>query len=151
MMEQLGITKLRPGRNGAANATNNPANYDPAKANPFPDYPELLTLKNGQKVTTAERWWKQRRPEIVADFEREVIGRVPKDVPTVTWTTTTQATDRVGREIVRPDREVANRTVESATPGPRVERRERHEMRVGECEGDEFSSPGGHGGHGASG
>src|SRR6476646_1896324 len=30
-------------------------------------------------------WWKQRRPEIVEDFEREVIGRVPKDVPKVTW------------------------------------------------------------------
>lgn len=33
-MEQLGITKLRPGRNGNPNATNNPANYDLAKANP---------------------------------------------------------------------------------------------------------------------
>src|SRR5688572_5367357 len=63
MMEQLGITKLRPGRNGNANATNNPANYDPAKANPFPDWPDALTLKNGQKVSSAEMWWKQRRPE----------------------------------------------------------------------------------------
>ena len=58
----------------------------PAKANPFPDLPDPLTLKNGQKVTTAEMWWKQRRPEIVEDFEREVIGRVPKNVPEVTWT-----------------------------------------------------------------
>ena len=30
-------------------------------------------------------WWKQRRPEIVEDFEREVFGRVPKNVPKVTW------------------------------------------------------------------
>ena len=30
-------------------------------------------------------WWKQRRPEIVEDFEREVLGRVPKNVPKVTW------------------------------------------------------------------
>ena len=95
MMEQLGITKLRPGRNGNANATNNPANYDPDKANPFPDWPGVLTLKNGQKVTTPEVWWKQRRPEIVEDFEREVIGRVPRDVPKVNWTIATQATDRV--------------------------------------------------------
>ena len=95
MMEQLGITKLRPGPNGNANATNNPANYDPAKANPYPDLPEVLTLKTGQKVTSAEMWWKQRRPEIVEDFEREVTGRVPKDVPKVTWTIATQATDRV--------------------------------------------------------
>jgi len=95
MMEQLGIKRLRPGPNGNANATNNAANYDPAKANPYPDLPEVFTLKNGQKVTSAEMWWKQRRPEIVEDFEREVIGRVPKVVPKVAWTITTQATDRV--------------------------------------------------------
>jgi hypothetical protein len=99
MMEQLGITKLRPGPNGSANATNNAANYDQAKANPYPDLPDVLTLKNGKKVTTAEMWWKQRRPEIVEDFEREVIGRVPKDVPKVTWTITTQAVDRVVGEM----------------------------------------------------
>src|SRR5436190_6208841 len=51
MKEQLGIKKLRPGPNGRTGATNS-ANYDPAKANPFPDLPEVLTLKNGQKVTT---------------------------------------------------------------------------------------------------
>jgi hypothetical protein len=85
MMEQLGITKLRPSPSGQPNATNS-ANYDQAKANPFPNLPDPLTLKNGQKVTTPEMWWKQRRPEIVEDFEREVIGRVPKDVPKVTWT-----------------------------------------------------------------
>jgi len=80
MMEQLGITRLRPGPSGTANATN-AANYDPAKANPFPDLPDPLVTKNGRKVTTAEQWWKVRRPEIVEDFEREVFGRVPKNVP----------------------------------------------------------------------
>lgn len=94
MMEQLGIKRLRPGPSGNVNATN-AANYDPAKANPFPDLPDPLTLKNGTKVTTADQWWKLRRPEIVEDFEREVIGRVPKNVPKVTWTIATQATDRV--------------------------------------------------------
>ena len=94
MMEQLGITRLRPGPSGNASATN-AANYDPAKANPFPDLPDPLVTKNGQKVTTAEQWWKVRRPEIVEDFEREVFGRVPKNVPQVTWTVVTQATDRV--------------------------------------------------------
>src|SRR5258708_12322208 len=94
MMEQLGTTRLRPGRSGNASATN-AANYDPAKANPFPDLPDPLVMKNGQKVATAEQWWKVRRPEIVEDFEREVFGRVPKNVPKVTWTVVTQATDRV--------------------------------------------------------
>ena len=88
MMQQLGITSLRPGPSGRAGATNE-ANYDPAKANPFPVLPDPLILKNGRKVTTSEMWWRQRRPEIVEDFEREVIGRVPKTVPKVTWTTVT--------------------------------------------------------------
>jgi len=87
MKDQLGIRTLRPGPNGRAPAgAPNAANYDPAKANPYPDLPDALTLKNGRKVTSAGMWWKQRRPEIVEDFEREVVGRVPKSVPKVTWT-----------------------------------------------------------------
>ena len=38
MMQQLGIARLRPGPSGRTGATNS-ANYDPAKANPFPDVP----------------------------------------------------------------------------------------------------------------
>jgi len=86
MLRQLGITKLRPGRDGSPNASGpNAANYDQAKANPYPDYPDALVLKNGEKVTSPHAWWHQRRPEIVADFEREVVGRVPADVPALTW------------------------------------------------------------------
>ena len=84
MMKQLGITALRPGPSGDDKAPNH-ANYDEALANPYPDLPDVLTLKNGTKVTTPEMWWKQRRPEIKEDFEREVYGRVPKNVPKLTW------------------------------------------------------------------
>ena len=84
MMEQLGIKKLRPGPSGNETAAN-PANYDEALANPYPNLPEVLVLKNGRKVTSADMWWKQRRPEIVEEFDREVVGRVPKNVPKVTW------------------------------------------------------------------
>ena len=84
MMAQLGITALRPGPSGNESAPNH-ANYDEALANPFPNLPELLILKNGRKVTTAAAWTKQRRPEIVEEFDREVLGRVPKQVPKVTW------------------------------------------------------------------
>lgn len=92
MKQQLGITRLRPGPSGQRGATN-AANYDPAQANPFPDLPDPLTLKNGQKVTTPETWWQQRRPEIVEDFEREVVGRVPREVPKVTWSVVSNVTD----------------------------------------------------------
>ena len=86
MVAQLGITELRPGRNGNPTSGDpNMANYDQAKANPFPDYPDPLLLRDGRKVTTPEMWWQLRRPEIVEDFEREVVGRVPGLVPAVTW------------------------------------------------------------------
>ena len=84
MMAQLGIKRLRPGPSGNESAPNH-ANYDEAAANPFPDLPDPLTLKNGRPVTNGETWWRERRPEIVEDFEREVLGRVPRGVPRVTW------------------------------------------------------------------
>src|SRR6266508_4854452 len=67
MMAQLGIRRLRPGPSGNESAPNH-ANYDEATANPFPDLPDVLKLKNGKKVSSADMWWKQRRPEIVEDF-----------------------------------------------------------------------------------
>ena len=91
MKQQLGITKLRPGFSGNESAPNH-ANYDESVANPCPQLPDILTLNNGKKVTTADEWWKQRRPEIVEGFEKEVYGRLPKNIPKVTWTV--KITDR---------------------------------------------------------
>ncbi len=85
MMDQLGIKTIRPGRNGSNTNSPNYANYDEAKANPFPNLPDPLVLKNGDKVTTTEMWWQQRRPEIVEDFDREIYGRVPANTPKVNW------------------------------------------------------------------
>ena len=87
MMDQLGIKALRPGPSGNEAAPNH-ANYDESKANPYPNLPDPLTLNNGKRVTTPAMWWNRRRPEIVEDFEREVVGRVPKRVPAVTWEVT---------------------------------------------------------------
>jgi hypothetical protein len=95
-MELLNIKQLRPGANGRDKNAPNAANYDEAKANPHPKLPDPLTLKNGKKVTTAEMWWKQRRPEIVEDFDREIYGRVPKDTPKVKWEVTAKNEEKVG-------------------------------------------------------
>ena len=84
MLDQLGITKLRPGRDSNPNSPN-AANYDQAKANPYPKLPEVLETKDGKKVTTPEQWRKERRPEIVELLEREVYGRIPENVPKVQW------------------------------------------------------------------
>ncbi len=85
MMELLGIKSLRPGANPNNPSATNAVNYDEAKANLYPKLPDPLVLKNGDRVTGAEMWWNKRRPEIVEDFNREVYGRVPKNVPAVKW------------------------------------------------------------------
>src|SRR5215470_2526657 len=97
MLEQLKITSLRPGANPNDPKAPNAVNYDESKANPYPKLPDPLALKNGKKVTSAKMWWQQRRPEIVEDFDREVYGRVPKNVPKVNWEVTNTVKDKVGQ------------------------------------------------------
>lgn len=83
MMDQLGVKAIRPGPD-----PNNQSTFDEATANPYKDsMPDVLRMKDGTKVTHA-RQWPKRRAEIVEDFEREVYGRIPKDVPKVTWEVT---------------------------------------------------------------
>ena len=94
MKDQLGIKALRPGPSGTDTAPNH-ANYDESTANPYPNLPSVLTLKNGKPVNTAAAW-EQRRQEIIEDFDREVLGRVPTNVPRVTWTVTRTADVTVG-------------------------------------------------------
>jgi lysophospholipase L1-like esterase len=121
MMRQLGITKLRPGYDGWAKAGEpNAANYDPAKANPCPDWPDVLTLKDGRKVTTPQMWWQERRPEIALDFEREVYGRVPKDVPKVAWRVAETVNTTLGGQPVVA-RRVIGRVDNSAHPAITVD------------------------------
>jgi hypothetical protein len=96
MMEALGIKTLREGANGMNRNAPNAANYDESKANPYPNLPDPLTLNNRGKVTTPEQWWHKRRPEIVEEFDREVYGRVPKEVPKVTWEVTETTEAKVG-------------------------------------------------------
>src|SRR5438105_2740075 len=83
MLDQLGIKRMRKGRDGKAKDTS-----DEATAHPYQDsMPDVLTFKDGTRVTTADQWPK-RRAEIAEDFEREVYGRVPKNVPKVKWEVT---------------------------------------------------------------
>lgn len=99
MMQQLGIKALRPGPNGNESAPNH-ANYAESAANPCPQLPDALTTKAGKKVSTADMWWKQRRPELTEDFEREVYGRLPKNIPAVSWTVKITDREFVGRTPV---------------------------------------------------
>ncbi len=84
ILDLLHIDSLRNGPSGNPNAPN-AANSDESKANPYPDLPDPLILNNGKKVTSAETWWRKRRPEIKEYFDREIYGRIPQPVPKVRW------------------------------------------------------------------
>ncbi|HEY4306365.1 MAG TPA: hypothetical protein VGM82_17960 [Gemmatimonadaceae bacterium] len=118
MMSQLGIRALRPGPSGNEQDANH-ANYDEAKANPFPDLPPILTLKNGREVTTAAQWT-ARRAELIEDFEREVFGRIPRRVPSVSWAVAATDTGTLGgRKVI--GRQLVGHVDNSAYPAINVD------------------------------
>ncbi|HUY90889.1 MAG TPA: hypothetical protein VMV10_19290 [Pirellulales bacterium] len=119
MLQQLGITELRPGPSGNPSAPN-AANYDESLANPYPKLPDALTLNCGERVTTAETWRNERRPEIVEEFEREVYGRVPKNVPAVTWKVLETRETTVG-EIPVVEKQLQGHVDNSACPSIEVD------------------------------
>ncbi len=106
LMDLLHITSIRPGRNGTPGQPNY-ANYDESTANPYPTLPDPLKMKDGRPVTSAAMWWKERRPEIVADMDSEVYGKVPMVTPKVTWEVTSVT-----------NRTLTNGTGENATVFP---------------------------------
>src|SRR5262245_23184581 len=87
MLDQLKIpaSMMRPGRDGWNPKAPNYQNTDEAKANPWPHLPQMMITKSRQPVTTPDLWWNVRRPELVEYFDAEVYGRVPPNVPKVTW------------------------------------------------------------------
>lgn len=84
MRMQLELTvPNRPGPSGNPQAPN-AANSDESKVNVY-QLPDPLVFNNGKPVKTPKDWWEKRRPEIVEDFDREIYGRVPTNVPVVNW------------------------------------------------------------------
>jgi hypothetical protein len=53
-----------------------PVNYDESKTGNY-TLPDVLTLRNGQKVTDAATWTEKRRPELIALYESEQFGKAP--------------------------------------------------------------------------
>ncbi|MGB6452275.1 MAG: hypothetical protein WBE92_16110 [Steroidobacteraceae bacterium] len=119
MMDQLGIRQLRPGASGDESAPDH-ANYDESKANPWPNWPDPLVLNDGHPVTSAGMWRRLRRPQIVEAFEQEVYGRVPANVPRVTWSVTASEAERIGRVPVTASR-VVGHVDNSADPAVTVD------------------------------
>jgi hypothetical protein len=119
MMDQLGIKSIRRGFD-ADQSSPYAANYDESKANPYPEIPELMKTNSGKKVKTAKQWYEVRRPEIIEDFEREVYGRLPENIPSVTWTITAQEIETVGMMRVKA-KQLVGHVDNSACPSINVD------------------------------
>jgi len=96
MMDLVGIKELRPAASHTDPNSPHFANYDESKANIYPSPPDPLVLNDGKRVSSARIWWNVRRPQIVELFDREILGRVPSHLPTVSWTVTSTAHETIG-------------------------------------------------------
>lgn len=85
-LDLLHITRLRPPRDATHPARPDYANYDEAVATKLSTpLPDPLTMADRTKVTTRAAWLTKRKPELMALFERDVIGKRPAHLPTVRW------------------------------------------------------------------
>ncbi len=84
-----------------AKATGHVSNYSEDKVSAY-TLPDPLVLASGKKVTTAEMWVKERRPEILKFYRTEIYGAVPDNAPKVTWEVTEiDDTARKGTAVTR--------------------------------------------------
>ena len=119
MMDQLGIKSIRRGFDSDQSSPY-AANYDESKANPYPEIPELMKTNSGKKVKNAKQWYEVRRPEIAEAFESEVYGRLPENIPSVTWTITAQEIENVGMMRVKA-KQLVGHVDNSACPSINVD------------------------------
>ena len=117
MLKELGIDSLRPGPSGNPNDPN-AANSDESKVVDY-SLPELLVFKDGSKVTSVSEWEK-RRQEIKEDFNAEVYGRFPENIPDVNWKVISRKDSIIGEYPVQVE-ELLGVVYNSAYPEIEVE------------------------------
>jgi hypothetical protein len=47
--------------------------------------PDPLVMAGGTRVTSANMWKRQRRPELLRLYEAHIYGRVPANAPKIKW------------------------------------------------------------------
>jgi hypothetical protein len=92
-MDLLHISSLRRGPDGDPKSPN-AANFDETKVRLSSTIPDPLILNDDHKVTTPQIWWRQRRPQILEAFDRDIYGRVPSNIPKVRWEITSTTNER---------------------------------------------------------
>lgn len=120
MLDQLGIKRneMRPGVSGNPKDLN-AANSAEEKVNTY-KLPDVLVLKNGKKITAPADWWGKRRPEIVADFDTEMYGKLPNNIPGVTWQVVSVKDTTIGN-YKATEKILKGITDNTAYPGIKVE------------------------------
>ena len=91
-----------------AEKTGHVSNYDEAKVGTY-TLPDPLTSADGKRVTSAEAWTKQRRPELIRIYEAEIWGRIPANTLKMSW---------VGFPVETPPGVVVKRSVGTIGTAP---------------------------------
>jgi hypothetical protein len=112
------IGRRDPGNNPVrlAKATGHVSNDNEKKIPPF-TLPDPLVMAGGERVDSAAKWFKERRPEILKFYPTEIYGRIPENAPKVTWEVT--ETDGNARDGAAIRRRVVGRIGDKPN-GPRM-------------------------------
>ena len=95
LLALLHIDVLRPGADPNDPKSPNAPNYDESRVARDLKLPDALRLDDGHRVTSARAWWGERRPQIVAAFDRDLYGRVPAQLPAVEWRVQSETHEKV--------------------------------------------------------
>ncbi|MBT1705822.1 glucuronyl esterase domain-containing protein [Chryseosolibacter indicus] len=119
MLGQLGLKRsaLRPGPSGNPSAPN-AANRFEDKVNKY-NLPNPLIFKDGRRVKGSSDW-NRRRQEIIDEFENEIYGRLPSQLPSVKWVTIS-ATDTVVGDLPIKEKRLKGIVDNTAYPAIKVE------------------------------
>jgi len=103
MKEQLEIaTENRPGPSGNPNDSN-AANTDESAVREY-ILPDLLIAKNGEKISTSKQWERLRRPELIESIETEMYGRIPDNIPEISWIVESTRDTVIGGVLIQEER-----------------------------------------------
>jgi hypothetical protein len=101
MLGQLSISRSTVRRGPSGNPKDaNAANSSEEKVNKY-TLPDPLVLKNGKKIKSVKEWNEKRRPEIVEDFEKEIYGRLPENLPNVKWRLISEKDTTIGNQAIK--------------------------------------------------
>jgi hypothetical protein len=61
-------------------------NYDDEQAGDYAPI-DLLKMHDGTRIASEDEWWSKRRPELLADVQDSLWGRIPEEsrLPRITW------------------------------------------------------------------